>query len=838
MDTPLGEEEVGDVDLSTSTSPKPPPKPQKRRRGEGRNNAEEGPAALATGALVAEADAAYRDNQLDRARALLNEVLHLGGQNSWAAHKLGLVEMRDGNLDEAAEWFLEALKADPDNWDAWLNLAVSRRVREGITPNLPDLLRFAENATEPIRPGHARTLGEIADIVFEQGDRAAAGTIYQALARLSSVAIRPLRWAESLLALGEADSARRLLEPEFVADRLDSWGIAAYAVACIQTDQFEDADIAFERLDQLGDYNDFFDEQRLQRFYRSGDFYSARNWITRNASRRTPHANDARWFEYHINRKDVGGALQTIESGRVPITLGNRHLFVQFCYMLLDSNDIKTAAETIALLSQEAVLDPGVLALRFYYLFRVQDWFAADDLMCSLPRELLDQNLPLRVKRFELATFLGRTEEARRELAGLGEPAELPAPFIPAVMRFFAEEKRWDEVVNLGAALLNSNFVYESAGDILFRASRKSRRHAEVISAIEAVPSWTTTRSLKKLRAMLLEDSSEGEAAIIELLGDPHVTEFAWAKSRLIHKNDATRGTTTVLRAAHKTEEVIFLATNGTYLCGTAVAIYSLLKSNRNLPGQAGIYVVVDDDAVGFAEQPLQALSLSFGAAITVVPASEIVPSDAQLSADYGVFTSGHTLAASAYYRIFFADYARKKLDQRRGLYLDSDTIVMGSVINILRADLGGAALSARPESDRPEVREAASIKGMDPAGYFNSGVLLFDFEAPDFEECIARTVAALYDHATRLLFHDQCALNIGFMHRVKHLDPRYNWFSDAKADPHSTTAEIIHFLDRPKPWDVAYDGPGSAFWFSYWREFAGIIGGQPALTLLRLAQV
>ena len=47
----------------------------------------------------------------------------------------------------------------------------------------------------------------------------------------------------------------------------------------------------------------------------------------------------------------------------------------------------------------------------------------------------------------------------------------------------------------------------------------------------------------------------------------------------------------------------------------------------------------------------------------------------------------------------------------------------------------------------------------------------------------------------------------------------------------------VLHFLDRPKPWDASYDGPASAYWFKHWRELASIVGGGVALDLLSSAQ-
>ncbi|MEJ0048087.1 MAG: glycosyltransferase [Rhodospirillales bacterium] len=92
-------------------------------------------------------------------------------------------------------------------------------------------------------------------------------------------------------------------------------------------------------------------------------------------------------------------------------------------------------------------------------------------------------------------------------------------------------------------------------------------------------------------------------------------------------------------------------------------------------------------------------------------------------------------------------------------------------------------------------------------------------------------------DDAVTLLFHDQCALNLGFRNDFADLDERWNsvvteptLLADVPGD-----AAILHFLDRPKPWSAAHGGEAAMLWFEHWRETAAFIGENTAVELFAL---
>ena len=135
----------------------------------------------------------------------------------------------------------------------------------------------------------------------------------------------------------------------------------------------------------------------------------------------------------------------------------------------------------------------------------------------------------------------------------------------------------------------------------------------------------------------------------------------------------------------------------------------------------------------------------------------------------------------------------------------------------------------------RPEVTAAIERHQLEAGRYFNSGVLSFDLTHADLDEALDRTLLTVRDRKEQLMFQDQCALNLGFRGVFNELEQKYNHFiSPFDASP-SASGAILHFLDRPKPWDTAYAGTLCRIWFLQWYKLARRIGRDDAMALLRL---
>ena len=67
-------------------------------------------------------------------------------------------------------------------------------------------------------------------------------------------------------------------------------------------------------------------------------------------------------------------------------------------------------------------------------------------------------------------------------------------------------------------------------------------------------------------------------------------------------------------------------------------------------------------------------------------------------------------------------------------------------------------------------------------------------------------------------MFHDQCALNVAFAGEVQYLESRYNFFLKPNRlnNGDLSDALLLHYLDKPKPWDIAYQRDYRAEWLPY----------------------
>ena len=276
----------------------------------------------------------------------------------------------------------------------------------------------------------------------------------------------------------------------------------------------------------------------------------------------------------------------------------------------------------------------------------------------------------------------------------------------------------------------------------------------------------------------------------------------------------------------------VFSCADAAFLAPTLVALHSALEH-----ADVDAFLVVPDALVASVE-PCAAAFRAAGHRLTAVPAGAVVPAGEKLDPGYGLFTSGLVLSAAAYWRIFAAGYMRRLGVYGRALYLDGDVLVRRSLAPLFEADLGGHPLGARVEAPRPEVVRATALHGLAEGGYFNSGVLLFDLLDPGLAAALERSAGVANDDGVTKMFHDQCALNLGFRDRFARLPAVWNMPVTERMSLAEVPddAAILHFLERPKPWSAAYDGPCGALWFDGWARTADVIGAEAAVELLEMA--
>lgn len=200
------------------------------------------------------------------------------------------------------------------------------------------------------------------------------------------------------------------------------------------------------------------------------------------------------------------------------------------------------------------------------------------------------------------------------------------------------------------------------------------------------------------------------------------------------------------------------------------------------------------------------------------------VPSDTE-------FPTPYTLTADAYLRLWAHDLFP---DRSRVLYIDPDTVAVGSIEPLWRTDLQGKTVGAVPipNSVRP------SQHGMPPGSlFFNSGVLLMDLDAWREKGYCRRCIAFIQQHPERAIDADQDILNLVLFGDWLPLDYKWNvinpffrpsydmGMSDAERRKVCAEAVIIHFNGGAKPWVYLDNHPRQRDYFASlaqtdWRDY------------------
>lgn len=152
--------------------------------------------------------------------------------------------------------------------------------------------------------------------------------------------------------------------------------------------------------------------------------------------------------------------------------------------------------------------------------------------------------------------------------------------------------------------------------------------------------------------------------------------------------------------------------------------------------------------------------------------------------------------------------------EQPRVLYLDSDLLVLEPLVRLWRLELGESWLAAvtNPFPDPDSGAAYCRALGIDPGGYFNSGVMLLDLDALRAARSFERVREFALAHGDKLILPEQDAFNAVAGPRRLPLDRRWNMLVGFDRHPASAAEEagaapgpgvaIRHFEgSRNKPW-------------------------------------
>ena len=780
--------------------------------------------------LLALADLAQRARDFAAARqalaraALLPEKLHL------ACYKMGRLELAAGDPAAAAERFGRGTEVDPGFAYNWIGLARALADLGRKDEAIPFAERFVSFQVRPHTPEDLAALADLGDHLFEAGERQRSGPIYALAREFGANSQRAaVRQAESLIASGETERAREVLFPLLEAGMLDVWGRRALAHCESQAGQHSAAILLAEGVVAERGEDAGFVATYLDVLVRAREPERWRDALNRMGGKLPVEALAELQARVKLAENQATGAA-TILAG-IPFQRQTRlfYVAVETGYASLADGETGLAQ---ALASRLAELAPDLAApklLQTDIYLRQQQWEQAAGTLRQMPPQEAQQPHVL-LKWFEYYCFVGQSEQAKLLQVQLEEEGLPTRQFMLPILRFLAEQQNWAELTDRALAWLGADFRYDQIGYVLYRAAKRTARHADFLTAIAAIENWRAQADLMRLYTALAWDCAATLADMTQVSDDA----AGLASPAMRHRMAVQR---TIQARAHAPagRRALFLCSNANYLCASIVALHSALQ--HSVPGREDCFLIVDDELTPRTELLLQPFR-KLGFIINVVPASEVVGNAKRLYPSYGLFTSGHVLASAAYYRIYFARHLQKLGTYSRAIYIDSDVLVRTRLDALFAAELDGKPLGARVETPRPEVTRAIAQHRLQDETYFNSGVLVFDLTNPELSAALDGAVAAIADETVTLLFHDQCALNLGFRERFARLSTEWNTpVSEAtQAEDVPSEAAILHYLDRPKPWSAAYDGHCATLWFDQWAKTAELIGEAQALEVFALA--
>ncbi len=190
-------------------------------------------------------------------------------------------------------------------------------------------------------------------------------------------------------------------------------------------------------------------------------------------------------------------------------------------------------------------------------------------------------------------------------------------------------------------------------------------------------------------------------------------------------------------------------------------------------------------------------------------------------------------ISIETYFRLIMHDVL--PADVKKVIYIDADTIVADSLVDLWNVDLNGKPIAAC--ADEGGVTQARRLRLPLTHTYFNAGVAIFDLDAirtMNFHECVIR---AFRENSEYIALQDQDILNLIFCDNTyilplrwnantrlflpNGLDPAYSWDEAFEA---VKSPGIIHFTDRKKPWQAKCRHPLRDLYWKYrnetpWRE-------------------
>lgn len=754
--------------------------------------------------LRSKADSARNNRDFSTAEELYTQLITMGKSVAWSWFSIGQIYLARDLVEEAFICTKAATDVDPNFFWAHYELLALCVKNNILSAHLSEV---CDHVGGPL----PTSFGEIHNGVVEMavGQLWAAGFFSQAVALLEWIS-----GSAFLTPLGLVRIVEKSSKPNMVAAAkqrlmsLDLSSLQSDVLRVLSQHMREIGDISAEMLILRQYWRSFPDD--FQAFYNLG------RRLARDGLEQDLAELELEGFQFSEKQQSLAIILFRIEANKpllafhailnharlydeVPLNLG-----IRTAYALSKAESDQTRLrQLIALLSawheDEDEISVMLVNLSIARLDYTEAWrlFTArfGNRAGTLPVEarLLEVNILAHSNRLALALEKLNSERVDNKF---------PTRWVPPAVIILSEAGRWDEVVDVGLSVFPGKVSFRHILSPLVRAARKAGRLSDVYKALSELAHPLDEEYQAAFEGVVEEMVLQN---IVDLKDLPSVHPIPAARLRRFALL-APSSKSETCEDEFKRRSAVYICVDRNYLYAGFTSLISAMVSNHAASAKIDFHVLAEDDVFEESERFGQTIATAFGRSITVTRASSVLPNLTDLRMSYGIFTGGHRLSVAAYYRIFFARHLLKASDYGRLLYLDSDTLVCGDLNAIFDSEMF-QPLMARQEVSRPEVDYAARLHGLQGA-YFNSGVLLFDATNSDLAALLEKAIDAATDPDRTLIFQDQCALNIAFDTRHQDLPKRFNTFVTPEfGQEKMDDSVVLHYLDRPKPWDSLYRG-------------------------------
>ena len=172
-------------------------------------------------------------------------------------------------------------------------------------------------------------------------------------------------------------------------------------------------------------------------------------------------------------------------------------------------------------------------------------------------------------------------------------------------------------------------------------------------------------------------------------------------------------------------------------------------------------------------------------------------------------FKLSHHISLATYFRLLIPDLLPK--DVQKILYLDSDLVVLGDIVELWTTDISLYALAGRADYFE-RYDELGIAKEFE---YFNAGVMLWNLRVIREINFIVDARDYLEKKFDQILYWDQDIINYLLQGRIKKIEKKWNVFlSDTTED--KKHPNIFHYVGSVKPWNYFHNNGFDNFYFRY----------------------